>query len=92
MIGSQIFKANRQWVTIVIVVCGFHDKWYDGVLWQDGLECHLVGLMQSLVEGLDTVAQAELDKSKKVSEEEWEQIKPSKTERKNTLLQFIRVI
>lgn len=47
--------------------------------------------MQSLVEGLDTLAQAELDKSNKVSEEEWEQIKPSKAERKNTLLQFMKV-
>lgn len=47
--------------------------------------------MQSLVEGLDTSAQAELDKSNKVSEEEWEQIKPSKAERKNTLLQFMKV-
>ncbi|XP_046658223.1 ionotropic receptor 93a [Homalodisca vitripennis] len=46
--------------------------------------------MQSLVEGLDMAAQAERDKSSKVSEEEWEQIKPSKVERKNTLLQFIK--
>ncbi|XP_054283701.1 uncharacterized protein LOC129000742 [Macrosteles quadrilineatus] len=56
---------------------------------QNGLACHLEGLMQSLVMGLDIGTQAELDKSKKVSEEEWEQIKPTRTERKNSLLQFI---
>lgn len=58
---------------------------------QGGLLCHIEEILRVLLVAIDKSSTEEYELSNQVSEEEWEAIKPSKVERRNSLLMFLRV-
>nr|QPZ88965.1 ionotropic receptor 1 [Diaphorina citri] len=55
-----------------------------------GLSCHVEEILRVLVVAIDKSSTEEYELSNQVSEEEWEAIKPSKVERRNSLVMFLR--
>lgn len=58
---------------------------------QIGMVCHIEELMKSFTIGLDRLIRDEIDLSKQVSDEEWETIRPSRLDRRTSLLSSIKV-
>lgn len=56
-----------------------------------GLLCHVQELLKILISGLETNIFEELELSQHVSEEEWETIKPSKSDRRESIISYIKV-
>ncbi|XP_052741010.1 ionotropic receptor 93a isoform X2 [Bicyclus anynana] len=67
----------------------------DGEECKNGVLCYAQELMDAFISALDTAVQEEFDVAAQVSDEEWEAIRPTKLQRKDTLLkhmqQFITV-
>lgn len=64
----------------------------DGESCKIGLDCYVGELLEAFSRALDAAISEELDLSSLVSDEEWEAIRPSKTERRDSLLNSIKVI
>lgn len=58
---------------------------------QSGLKCHIEELLEAFAKALDAAVQEEFDLSSLVSDEEWEAIRPTKSERRDSLLSSIKV-
>lgn len=53
--------------------------------------CHIQELLKILISGLETNIFEELELSQHVSEEEWETIKPTKRDRRESIISYIKV-
>lgn len=56
-----------------------------------GLLCYIKELLQVLLSGLERNFFEELKLSEHVSEEEWETIKPSKSDRRESIITYMKV-
>lgn len=53
--------------------------------------CYFKEMMDAFVSALDSAVQEEFDVAAQVSDEEWEAIRPTKQQRKDALLQHVKV-
>lgn len=58
---------------------------------QDGLPCYVEELLEAFCKALDAAIVEEFDLAGLVSDEEWEAIRPTKLERRDSLLSSIKV-
>lgn len=56
-----------------------------------GIVCHIEELLKSFTISLDRLVREEIDLSNQVSDEEWETIRPSRLDRRASLLSHIKV-
>ncbi|XP_052741013.1 ionotropic receptor 93a isoform X4 [Bicyclus anynana] len=63
----------------------------DGEECKNGVLCYAQELMDAFISALDTAVQEEFDVAAQVSDEEWEAIRPTKLQRKDTLLKHMQV-
>lgn len=63
----------------------------DDVSCKNGLECYVEELLEAFCKALDAAIMEEFDLSSLVSDEEWEAIRPSKVERRDLLLNSVKV-
>lgn len=60
-------------------------------LFKGGLECHSKEILAAFVKALDEAFIFEFDTAGQVSDEEWEAIRPTKIDRRNSLLKSVQV-
>lgn len=56
-----------------------------------GVLCLVDELMSVFIMAFSTLIQQEIELSQRVSEEEWEEIRPSKIDRRQSMISFIKV-
>lgn len=57
---------------------------------KDGLVCHVEEILEAFAKALDVAVVGEFELASQVSDEEWEAIRPSKQERRSSLLQHVK--
>ncbi|CAH2229796.1 jg5806 [Pararge aegeria aegeria] len=62
----------------------------DGEECKNGILCYTKELMDAFISALDSAVQEEFDVAAQVSDEEWEAIRPTKLQRKDTLLKHMQ--
>lgn len=55
------------------------------------MECHSKEILSSFFQALDKAVQQEFDIASQVSDEEWEAIRPTKSDRRKFLLEHVKV-
>lgn len=58
---------------------------------QNGMMCYCQEMMNAFISALDAAVQDEFDVAAQVSDEEWEVIRPTKSQRRDMLLKHMQV-
>jgi hypothetical protein len=61
------------------------------IFFQGGLLCLVDELMSMFIMAFSALIQQEIELSQRVSEEEWDEIRPSKIDRRQSMVSFIKV-